>query len=444
MTTQEMESMLTTVKSATDAIKAAQETQSAGEQERVKKMVEETLKSVLRNHPGVTHQRSIQFNDDKLFSPDQDLLTQVPKEVQDEMDKVYIMSQILNVHPKGLKRYGHYRKLFEARANDVMKALDSTTAGGVDEWVPTEMTPSLVEKIRLQLKVAALFGVIPMSSNPYQLPVEVGNIMSFGVDEVTADTGGTEIPVGDTTNLSERTTFTAKGHKTRVLTSKEATEDSIVPLLPYIQNRIVLALAQGREDLILNGDTASPHEDTDTTSATSRRKKWLGLRAMANDQSFVTDLATLTFSNVLGMRGNMGVYGVNPADLAIVTSIAGFIKMLKEITETTTVDKFGPNAVILSGQLASLAGVPVIVSEYVRTDLNASAVYEALATKTAIYLVNRNAFAIGEKRRPTTQFLTERYAEMDQNALIATERIDFQPLFPIASNHAIELGRNVG
>jgi HK97 family phage major capsid protein len=436
--TAELDDLIKSVKDATDAIKGAQ----SDMEKSVEEKVEQTLKKILRNHPGLTPERTIKFEGTGETETDA-LIKDLPKEVHYEMDKVYLLSKILRVHPKQLKSYTGFRRIFEAKASEFQKALDSTTAGGVDEWVPTEMSPSLKEKVRLQLKVAGLFTTVPMPSNPYELPIEVGNYNTFSVPENTADTGQTAIPVGDDASVSGKVTFSAKGHKTRVLMSKEATEDSIVPLMPQVQAGIALGLAQGREDMILNGDTAGSHEDTDVSAATDRRKAVLGLRALANDNAYTADLATLSLSNLLDARENMGVYGVNPGDLALVTSIKGYIKLMK-VDEFLTIDKMGPNAVVLAGQLGSAAGSPVIISEYVRSVLNASGIYESGQTRTAIYIVNRNAFAIGERSRPTAELLTEFYAIYGQNALLITERVDFQPFFPIATNQAITLGVNVG
>lgn len=433
----EMTELIKSVKDATDALKSAH----ADNEERTKKLVEETIKGVLSQHPGITPARTLPFAGSDVLGDD--LVAEVPVEVQREMDKVFLVSSILRKSPKELKIYPKFRKMFEAKAQEFMKALDSTTAGGVDEWVPTELSPNLIEKVRLQLKVAALFPLINMPTNPYKLPIDVGDFTTFKVPENTADTGQTDIPVGDTGSISGDVTFTAVGHKSIVLSSKEATEDSIIPLLPLIERKLILSLAQGREDAILNGDTGT-HEDTDTTSATSRRKMFLGLRAMANDNSatHTFDLATMSINNLLAIRELMGVYGVNPSDIAWVTSIKGMMALAK-IDALQTLDKVGPQAVILAGQLGTVLGSPLIVSEYVRNDLNASGIYEASATKTVLHCVHRNGFGVGERRRPSTEFLRELYARYDQNATVVTERIDFQPLFPIASNVVVANGLNV-
>lgn len=434
----QLDEVVKTIKDAAEAIRTAPKM----DEERVKTLVESTIKEVMRQHPGkVLGQRLEHPEGTPEFFLD-DAFQAAPKELQVEMDNLHILSTLLKRHPTQLKRYARFKKMFDA--SEFKKALDSTTAGGVDEWVPTEMSPQLREKVRLQLKVAGLFDIIPMPSNPYTVPVEVGNLNSFLQPEQTGDTGQTIIPVGDDASVSGALTFTAAGHMTRVLTSKEATEDSIVPVLPWIQSRIVLALAQGREDAVINGDTGT-HQDSDTQSgsAQGRRRLFKGLRALSLENSYTNDLATLSKDTLLTGMGNMGVYGVNPADLCWITSVAGWIKLMK-IDGVDTLDKFGPSAVLLSGQLGSILGIPIIVSEYMRTDLNSTGVYESGQTKTSIILANRRAFAWGERLSPTTQLLTELYAVYNQNAMLATERIDFQSVYPIASNRSVENGINVG
>jgi HK97 family phage major capsid protein len=282
-----------------------------------------------------------------------------------------------------------------------------------------------------------------MPTNPYELPITVGRATSYKHTEQTAATGQTKLPDAYAANEpTGKATLSAQGHGCSKLMSKDVEEDSIIPILPFVQRDIVRGLAEGREDAILNGDTAGTHEDSDTTSAADRRKLWLGLRAEANDQSNTTDLGTLSLANLRVMRGAMGKYGVRPADLAFITSVAGYIKLLG-LTEVTTVDKYGSQATVLTGELAKVDGIPVIVSEWARADLNASGVHDgATEDNTVIYLVNRSSYLIGERRRPNVQLLKELYAESDQDALVVRERVAFKKLFAAAED-TMHLGYNV-
>lgn len=381
------------------------------------------IKDVLSNHPGMTPDRKIQFADNTPRG-EEAILDSMPAELQKEADDMFLISKILKTNPKSLKRWGG----FERKLGDFKKALDTATTGQGQEWVPTGFTNQLYELVRLETKVAALFPQIIMPTNPYKLPIQIGRLQTYKHAEQTADSGQTTIPVSDVNSLTGNTVLTAVGHAAYVLCSKDIEEDSIVPILPFLRAEIITALAEGREDCIVNGDTSGT-DDSDISSASDRRKMWTGLRRMANSNSYTADLSELSFTNFNNLlRAPMKKYGVNPANLAIITGIKGYCSMLN-MREVTTVDKYGPSATILSGELGKLGGVPIVVSEWIREDLTAAGVYGSGQTKTVIHLVNRNSYAVGVRREASVQLLVEKYADSDQDALKTRERVVFSPIF---------------
>jgi len=431
--TEDIQVVCKSLKEITDALKKAKPL----DRQAVKEEVESSLKEILRNHPGFTPQRKIQFPGG-VTSKKEDILHSMPKDLQNLMDGMFFMSKVLRKKPNELKIWDSFAR----KAGDFKKALDSTTSGEGDEWVPTEFSPELFKLVRLELRVASLFPEIVMPSNPYELPVQLGRFTTEKHAEQTADTGQTVIPKLTTTGITGKTTFTAVGHGGIVLVSDEATEDSMVPMLPFIQQEIATGLAEGREDFIVNGDTAGTHEDSDITGASDRRKVALGLRALAHDNSYTQDLATLSIGNLRKMRKNMGKYGVAPSQLAWVTGIAGFIKLLG-LDEVITLDKYGPNATILTGELGRIDGIPIVISEWVREVLDSSGLYNATGDKTVIHLIRRNRFAIGMKSRGDVRILRERYADVAQIGVRVRERVDFQPLTDASAERITDLGQNV-
>jgi HK97 family phage major capsid protein len=410
---------------------------SEGERVQVKETIQQMVKEALAAHPGFTPERKIQFTDNKPTTAER-ILDSMPKELQAKVDDLFIISKVLQRPVHALKGWSRFLN----EAGEFKKALDSATSQQGQEWVPTGFTSQLFELVRASGRVALLFPTIQMPTNPYKIPVEIGRINSFRHDEQTGDSGQTLIPAGDG-NVTGSVTLTAVGHGTRVLVSKDLEEDSAVSFLPWIRNAIVRALAEGREDAILNGDTAVAHEDADITSASDRRKLWLGLRAIANDQSYKTDISTFNLTALRGLRKSLGVYGVNPSDLALIVGPSGYAQLL-DIDEVKTLTDFGPSATILTGQLAALDGIPVIVSEFVRENLNATGVYDGTTTtKTGMYLVHRNAYVMGERRQPSVQLLRELFAQSDQDALVVRERATFAPIYPVAANKTVRLGFNL-
>jgi len=237
-------------------------------------------------------------------------------------------------------------------------------------------------------------------------------------------------------------TFDAIKLACRVLTSTELEEDSVVAILPLLRDKIVSALAEAQEDATINGDTAGTHMDADVTAATDTRKAWDGYRKLTLSGAKV-DLATFNKTNLRAIRTAMGKYGVNPNNLAWVAGISVYNKMLG-LDEVVTLDKYGPSATILTGELGKFDGIPIIVSEFVREDLNASGVQDGITTdKTVLPLVYRPALIYGDRRNITFKVSQELYMETDQEVAIATQRLDFQPVQDATSETIVGLGYNI-
>jgi hypothetical protein len=139
----------------------------------------------------------------------------------------------------------------------------------------------------------------------------------------------------------------------------------------------------------------------------------------------------------------MGKWGANPADLAFIIGVSNLHSLLAD-TNLLTVDKMGPNAVILNGQIGSVFGVPVIVSEHVREDLNASGINDGItATKTYMLCVNRNEWALGQRTALDVETDDSIYRESYQRVAVAFMREDFQSLASAATNEDTAIAYNV-
>ena len=79
--------------------------------------------------------------------------------------------------------------------------------------------------------------------------------------------------------------------------------------------------------------------------------------------------------------------------LVLITSPEYFIKEFMGLSEVKTVDTFGPAATILTGQLGSIYGVPIVLSRFMGIDLNASGFYDNVTkTKSGLLCVNRSSW----------------------------------------------------
>lgn len=349
-------------------------------------------------------------------------------------DRLLVLAAALRRDPTDLDFY-------EAEYKPAVQALDTSTAGEGLEFVPTELSGNLIERVNLELRVAALFAEIVMPTNPYDITGRgVSRIRGGKGVENTGDAGQTLAK--KITAATRRIRLTAGKFEGEMLVSKEAEEDSIVPMLQFMEDELVDFLVADVEDAILNGDIAGAF-DSDSAAANDPRRNFNGLRKLAIAAA-KTDAANaiLTAAQLRGNRGKMLKYGVKPSDLAHIVSIQQYIQLLSD-ANILTMDKYGPQATIVTGELAKVDGVPVIVSEYVRADLNAAGVYDGVTTnRTVAVTANRKGYLRGLRRELEVQVLRELYAEADQDAIIVRTRRAFEPRFPAATERCVAVTYN--
>jgi hypothetical protein len=114
------------------------------------------------------------------------------------------------------------------------------------------------------------------------------------------------------------------------------------------------------------------------------------------------------------------------------------------MTNVQTVDKYGPNATILSGEVLKYAGIPCIISEYAYSNINASGVYDGTTTnRSQVLLVYRPGFYIGTRGGVTLN--SEMNIQTDQIILVAKRRMDFVDIYIASATgmNMVALGYNV-
>ncbi len=326
--------------------------------------------------------------------------------------------------------------------DEVVKALDTQEVGGGSEFVFTGMSTTLINQVRQDLIVSSLFKHINMPTNPYKVPVELGPATAYLVPENTADTGQSSIIASQMG--SANITFNAKsiGAMTRI--SKELTQDTIIPIVPLIQENLLRGLGNGLEDALVNGDASVTHQDTDTAgaSASAVAKAWPGLRKLALANNYKVDLSTFDITGLRNMRKAMGKFGINPRNLILIVSNSAYVQMLNW-AEVITFDKYGDKSTALTGELLRIDGIPVVVSPYMRQDLNATGVNGASGnTKTGVLLVHRDAFIIGD-RQDIELDQTDEPKAYRRRSILADMRVDFLPTQPITGNSSVVFGYNI-
>jgi hypothetical protein len=148
----------------------------------------------------------------------------------------------------------------------------------------------------------------------------------------------------------------------------------------------------------------------------------------------ISGTAPITASDFLTLRGKLdSAYAEDSEQLAYIVSVNTMLQMMA-IPEVITVDKFGPNATIVRGQIGRIFNTPVLTSKYVRTNLAATGVNTAAGPNTfsVVHLVNRNGYIIGNRRGVTIKAAEAIWS--DQGLMVTTWRGDFQKLRPGAKS----------
>lgn len=339
-------------------------------------------------------------------------------------------------------RFARTHPKFADRWAVLMRAMDVDTAAEGGTWIPTGIGASVHEKVRAAGRVGALFPRIPLPTNPWKWPLEGADLTAYRVAEPTGDA---ESKFTASTAGTGGATFDAEIFGVRSLFSRSLDADSAIAILPYVTAKVSQAFADGEEKAIIDGDTDGTHQDSDVgASTTDARTAWDGLRKKALASGGVDGgNNAITVADLRAVRARMGKWGLNPSTLAIIVGVGPYFDLLSD-TELTTVDKFGPNAVVLNGQLGAVDGIPVIASEHVREDLNAAGVHDGVTTNRSFSLiVNRGEWAIGERENLDVEVDDSIYRETYQRLVVGFQREDFQNIGDAAANTDVELVYNI-
>ena len=314
----------------------------------------------------------------------------------------------------------------EAWQSNLKAAMDSTTAGRGDELVPTAEAATLWADVNLDTHVAALFPRVDMPTNPFQLPLQLGNVSWYPGTENTATT--------DTALATARQTLTAYELVAEVPWSLTLDEDGVIAMADEVRSTLVRNAVEVIDDVLLNADTTAVNNinaDTATITASDAGKgHWLvgfdGLlhlplvdnTAQGNDHGDAPDADMYN-----EVRGLLGKYGVRPSELAYIVDVSTYIKSLGA-EEFRTLDKLGPQATILNGQLAQVDGIPVIVSEQMaKSDDDGKVTSGATNAKGRLLLVNRSQWRLGFRRELMIE--TTRDIQKRQNIMVVSMRLAF-------------------
>jgi hypothetical protein len=287
---------------------------------------------------------------------------------------------------------------------------DNATEGA--EFIPDVVMPRMLEEMRLTPSLASNFArTTTVTGGTTKNPFLVTGCQPFIRNTPTPGAAQADLLTASQPVTAERT-FSPITLAVNLPVDRDAEEDSIIEFGPMGRRLIVDAIRDGREDALINGDTGT-HGDTGIATwagpngrwsnlgqSNDHRYAWIGFRHRGLDIAGASgdESANQSVTGTMVWKANLNVPQAMGSLLYVMPLQYVIAKILTD-SNVLTIDKYGTFATLLTGEIARLGGVPVVISEYMTADLNASGIYDGLTTtQTGGLLINRDRFEIVERR----------------------------------------------
>ena len=287
-----------------------------------------------------------------------------------------------------------------------------TNAGTLDTIVST----TFEEEVRLSQKVAGLFRELAVNSGATVLP------LMDDTNAATFSSGG----IGDGI-LENRTQVAANEFELREVTAlakrlisgtyigADTDEQVVVTILPMILSALARAHARAIDGAFTIGNSSIVGlvggAGTDGSGS-----------FLAGDSTTVTDLAVngsanLTAAMLMSARGEMGKYGINPADVAYIVNMEEYYNLVNDPAFSDISEVGSDIAAKVTGTMGSVYGSPVVVSDH----------FSRAANKTAACAVNVHNYVVPRLRGVNIE--SDYETANQRTAVVASQSLGFTELY---------------
>jgi hypothetical protein len=194
-----------------------------------------------------------------------------------------------------------------------------------------------------------------------------------------------------------------------------------------LRETLIAEMIESEVDVLINGDVSGTHQDADVTLADDRRKAFSGLRKLAgktyNNENEIFEIATIN-----KMQELLGRYGRGKVSELLLLVSPSVARQLRDAEQIQTLDKFGPQASVLTGEAGKVNGISTIETDFVRSDLNATGVFDNVTKdRTIAILFNPNFLYWGVPSKPERSLSVKIWDDprFDRKQLIMIEDIGF-------------------
>lgn len=334
---------------------------------------------------------------------------------------------------------------------DELHGSDVVDAG--DEWVPPLWSSELWDLVRNEARVLSRFRQIEVMGESLTIPTLEGKTTLYKTAQ-TDDQSELTLAAAPATMsklTTGNTTLTPVKNMAWLGWTGELDEDSIVPILPSLQEALRLDISEQIDEMLISGDTDTTTTNISDTGNGAIAATWHllsvnGLRDFAFANTNTSDRGALTaedFLAIMGLMGTNGVFALDPERLFWICD-AGVYRKALALSEVLTADKRGQPGTVVNGRLTGMFGSDLIVSDkYGLTDANGK-IHNTPGNNTlgSFLLVRPDRWVVGFGRRIVIESPARGITEIvtDTRHLVASFRIDFKSH---STDDASALGYNV-
>ena len=287
-----------------------------------------------------------------------------------------------------------------------------TNAGTLDTIVST----TFEEEVRLNQRVAQLFKEMQVNSGATVLPLmDDTNLATFssggignGILENRTQVAANEFELREVTALAKRLI-------SGTYIGADTDEQVVVTILPMILSALARAHARAIDGAFTIGNASivglCGAAGTDGSGS-----------FLAGDSASVTDLAVngsanLTAAMLMSARGEMGKYGINPADVAYIVNMEEYYNLVNDPAFSDISEVGSDVAAKVQGTMGSVYGSPVVISDH----------FARAANKTAAIAVNVHNYVV--PRLKGVGIESEYETANQRTAIVAAQSLGFTELF---------------
>jgi HK97 family phage prohead protease/HK97 family phage major capsid protein len=273
-----------------------------------------------------------------------------------------------------------------------------------------EVSLQMEEEVRRRLVAAPLMRNITMQTNVMSFPVnpEAG----YGTWVTNAQFGTSASSGAAVTHALKEVTLNSYKLATKEYMGFEEEEDSLIVLLPIVRDAMVRRTAKSVDKAILLGAGAG----ADPVKGLAKYDEVSAVTAQVANK--------MTVASLRALRKDLGYWGLDPAEVVFIVNTEGYYDLLDD-ADFQTMDKVGPAATLLTGQIGMVGNSSVIVSAELPAKTAGANVGGVLTNVGAIALNARN-FLLGNQRG--LRFDTDDDVENQRKVLVASLRMGMQQI----------------